>query len=392
MKVYHQMGFRDKWNIDCFKSGIGDGLIFSPINMDSEKLLALPKVLREKSFLDPQFYLLNKEKSTNITYPFFPGNIKDNFSTADLDISNTKLAEICIDYQISADLEYIIIPTRYVDAVPTRYLEQMAENFVYPFLEIKKKKNIAKKFLLTVVVKQIMIEDKDKLDELLNWMTGISNIEGFYLIFENSFTSKQIKNFDYLNRVLFFIDVLKRNELEVHIGYCNTEALIYCAAMPDSITIGSYENLRMFKISRFEMSDGKPMHAPNARLYSSKLLQWVDYNYIESMKSLIPNYDSFFDDTQYKPLMFSLGEFKDQPFSWHFAKPEIYKHYFKVFNSQIKSLAPNQSERIEQLKEIIKTAIDNYKVIEDTILLDNDSDGSHLAIWYNVLNSYKKTL
>lgn len=237
-----------------------------------------------------------------------------------------------------------------------------------------------------------MVEDKDKLDELLNWMTGISNIAGFYLIFENNFTSKQIKNFDYLTKVLFFIDILRRNEFEVHIGYCNTEALIYSAAMPDSITIGSYENLRMFRISRFEMSEGKPMHAPNARLYSSKLLQWMDYNYIESMKSLINNYDSFFDDTQYKPLMFSLGEFKNQPFSWHFAKSEIYKHYFEVFYSQIKSLVSDQFDRIEQLKSMIKTAIDNYKVIEDVVLLDSDSDGSHLATWYNVLNSYKKNL
>jgi len=44
------------------------------------------------------------------------------------------------------------------------------------------------------------------------------------------------------------------------------------------------------------------------------------------------------------------------------------------------------------LKSMIKTAIDNYKVIEDVVLLDGDSDGSHLATWYNVLNSYKKNL
>lgn len=392
MKVYHQLGFRYQWNIDCLESGIGDGLIFSPINIDSEKLLAMSKSLRRVSFLDPQFYLLNKEKSTNITYPFFPGNIKADFSTADLDVSNTKLAEICIDYQVNAELEYIVIPTRYVDAVPTRYLEQMTENFVYPFLDIKFQKNITRKFLLTVVVKQIMIEDQDKLDELLNWMTGLSDIAGFYLIFENNFTSKQIKNFDYLRKVLFFIDVLKHNEFEVHIGYCNTESLIYSAAMPDSITIGSYENLRMFKISRFEMSEGKSMRAPNARLYSSKLLQWLDYNYIDSMKSLIANYDSFFDDTNYKPLMFSLGEFKNQQYSWHFAKSEIYKHYFEVFYSQVKNLSSNQQERIEQLKSTIKTAIDNFKVIENNVLLDDDSNGSHLTIWYNVLNSYKNTL
>ena len=391
MKVYHQMGFRDKWNIDSFNNGIGDGMIFSLLNMDSDTLLVLPQKMREVSFLDPQFYLLNTEKSSNITYPFFPGNIKSDFSTADLDDNNEKLAELCINYQLEADLEYIIIPIRYVDAIPTYYLERMKENFINPFLEFKEKNGVNKKFLQTVVVKHIMIEDEDKRNELLNWMTGISEIAGFYLIFENNFTSKQIKNFEYLRNVLSFIDILKRNELEVHIGYCNTEGLIYSAAMPDSIAMGSYENLRMFKISRFDITGGKA-HAPNARLYSSKLLQWMDYNYIESMKSLVADYTSYFDDTHYKPLMFSLGEFKYKPFNWHFSKSEIYKHYFEVFYRQIKSLSDNQIDRIEQLKEMITLAMSNYKTIEESVLLDGDSDGSHLPIWYNVLNSFKKSI
>ena len=106
MKVYHQMGFRDKWNIDSFNNMIGDGMILSPVNMDSDKLLALPQEMRKVSFLDPQFYLLNTEKSSNVTYPFFPGNIKSDFSTADLDDNNEKLAELCINYQLEADLEY----------------------------------------------------------------------------------------------------------------------------------------------------------------------------------------------------------------------------------------------------------------------------------------------
>ena len=70
----------------------------------------------------------------------------------------------------------------------------------------------------------------------------------------------------------------------------------------------------------------------------------------------------------------------------------IYKHYFEVFYSQVKNLSSNQQERIEQLKSTIKTAIDNFKVIENNVLLDDDSNGSHLTIWYNVLNSYKNTL
>ena len=110
------------------------------------------------------------------------------------------------------------------------------------------------------------------------------------------------------------------------------------------------------------------------------------------MKSLVDDYDKFFDDTQYKPLMFSLGDFREQPYSWHFAKPEIYKHYFEVFTKQIKSLPDDQLTRIEHLKDVIKTAVSNYKIIEESVLLDGDSDGSHLPIWFNVLNAFKKTL
>jgi len=38
MKVYHQTGFRYKWNMDAFDQNIGDGLIYSPVNVDADKL------------------------------------------------------------------------------------------------------------------------------------------------------------------------------------------------------------------------------------------------------------------------------------------------------------------------------------------------------------------
>jgi len=62
MKVYHQTGHNIKWNIDSFKEGVGDGLIFSPINIDADKLLGLNNNLKQSGFLDPQLYLLNQAK------------------------------------------------------------------------------------------------------------------------------------------------------------------------------------------------------------------------------------------------------------------------------------------------------------------------------------------
>ena len=386
MKVYHQIGHRYNWNIESLNAGYGAGLILSPVNMESDKLLALPGNVRSSSFLDPQMYLLGTEKASNVSYPFFPGNIKAGFSTADLDVANEVIARECIEYQRQAGLGYIVIPTRYLDVPPTKYLEQMTRGFVIPFLEYKEKNKIDVPFLLTVVVRQAVLSDEASRDELLNWMTGIQGIRGFYLVFDNNFPTKQIRDFDYLRNALFFIHVLKANQLEVHIGYTNTEGLLYSAAMPDSVSMGSYENLRNFRISRFEVVEKGKMRSPNARLYSSKLLQWVEYNYIQSMRQMLPDYEEMFDDSQYRPLMFT------PTFQWHFNKPELYKHYFEVFSNQIGNLPDVQSERIDSLLSQIIAASNRYQQIKRRVLLDEDSGDAHLPIWYNVLNDFKSRI
>ena len=384
MKVYHQTGFRSNWNIDSYLQGLGDGLIFSPINIDADKLLLFDEHLKKSGFLDPQLYLLNEAKGTLDTYPYFPGNLKPDYATPDLDNSNIQLAKLCVDYQLENNFQFLVIPTRYYADNPTNYFSQCTDYFVIPFCAYVKEGNFQKKILLSVIVKTIILTDDEKRNEVLNWITGHQSIDGVYLIFENNFSSKQIKDFYYLLNALKFIKVLKDNQLEVHLGYTNTEAILYSIAMPDSITIGSYENLRSFGIKRFQDLEKSPMRPPNARLYSSKLLQWIDYKYIQAMESLIPDYVDYFDDSEYKPLMFK-PEFK-----WHFAKPEPYKHYFFVFTEQIKALNDTQDVRIEELKNAIKKAMSLFKKIENEILLDDDSDGSHLPTWFNVINAFKK--
>jgi hypothetical protein len=186
---------------------------------------------------------------------------------------------------------------------------------------------------------------------------------------------------------LRLIKVLKDNQMEVHIGYCNTEALLYSIAMPDSVTIGSYENLRSFGIRRFQETENGPMRSPNARLYSSKLLQWVDYGYIQPMKTLVENYSGYFDESAYNPLT----NFEPD-YNWQFKKTEPYKHYFYVFDKQIKELQENQTDRIAGLKSTIKNAISLFNKLENDVLLDENSDGSHLPTWFNVINAFQKEL
>lgn len=386
MKVYHQTGFRDNWNRDSYLNGIGDGLIFSPINIDADKLLGLDSSLKNTGFLDPQLYLLNEAKGTLDTYPYFPGNLKSDFSTPDLDNSHIQMAEFCVDYQMKNNFNYIVIPNRYFTDNPTTYLSQSTDYFVNPFCDYVRKNKINKRVLLSVIVKPIMLSDVERRNEVLNWITGHQQINGVYIIFENNFNSKQIKDFDFLLNVLRFIRILKENQLEVHIGYTNTEAILYSIAMPDSITVGSYENLRSFGIKRFQDIENGPMRAPKARLYSSKLFQWLDYQYVDAMRSLIVDYENYFDESEFRPLMFK------PEYNWQFQKPEPYKHYFSVFDQQIKSLPNNQTERIDSLKNSFRNAVNLFKIIEKDVLLDDDSNGSHLPTWFNVITAYQKEI
>lgn len=388
MKIYHQTGHSIKWNIDSVNEGVGDGLIFSPINIDADRLLTgVDQKIKNVSFLDPQLYLLNQAKGSIETYPYFPGNLKSDFSTPDLDNDNINLAKLCIDYQLRNDFQYLVIPTKYNVENPTNYLIQCTDYFVLPFCDYAKEVKTNKKILLSVIVKSIMLTDEEKRNEILNWITGHQNVDGVYLIFENNFTSKQIKDFDFLFNALRFIKILKDNQMEVHIGYNNTEGILYSIAMPDSITIGSYENLRSFGIRRFQETENGQMRSPHARLYSAKLLQWIDYGYVQSMKQLVSGYESYFEESRYTPLNFI------PEINWQFKKTEPYKHYFYVFYNQILSLPDGQMDRIDLVKGVIKNALRLFKQIEDSdVLLDENSDGSHLSIWYNVISSFKKEL
>ena len=174
--------------------------------------------------------------------------------------------------------------------------------------------------------------------------------------------------------------------MEVHLGYTNTEGLLYSIAMPDSVTVGSYENLRSFGIKRFQDLENGPMRAPRARLYSSKLLQWLDYQYVEAMRTLISGYEDYFDESEFRPLMFK------PDYNWQFQKSEPYKHYFYVFDRQVKGLPSGQGDRIEILKGNIRNAVNLFRTIENEVLLDDDSNGTHLPTWFNVINAYQKEI
>ena len=389
MKLLHQTGNNYKWNIQSFEEDhIGSGLIYSPLNINYNNLQNLHPSLRSTSMFDPQLFLPSKGHKGLVTYEYFPTSIADPFSSSDYSKIKNEIAKRHIHMLTELSFPCVIIPNKYIEIESADYFDQVYNYFIKPHCDQILSGDKLEKYLTVFVNKTKLIDDEAR-DSILDWLTGLSEIDGVYLIFDIKRTTKQIKEPDVLAEALFFINVLKKSGKKVIIGYSNSEGILFSIANPDAITCGSYENLRNFSITvkRFSPEENKKQHGPNARLYSALLFQWIEHTFIAAMKRLYPKVDEVFPDSKYKPLLFS------PTFAWHFQKPELYKHYFIEIAKQVNSLSSNVDKRKEKMKDNLKNAIEVYEDIKNSgILLDTESDGSHLYQWWNAITDYERLI
>ena len=224
-------------------------------------------------------------------------------------------------------------------------------------------------------------------NELLNLITGYIELSGVYLVPLCKKSNKRIKDTEFILNLLKFINILKDNEMYVHVGYSDIEGLIYSIADIDSISIGTYENLRQFDLDNFNerKKEGHP-NPPNKRIYSSKLFQWIDFNYLGALKSF-GGFNDLFEQNKY--ITFDVPNKSN----WHFKFPELYKHYMMSLYTQYKVLPLSYEERFDFLKEKLLYGVELNKALDDFgILFDSNNDGSHLSCWITAINQFDRYL
>ncbi len=385
MLIYHQGGHNFIWNIKAIQDDqAGEGLIISPVNIEADRIQEkIPEEILVNSWLDPQFYLPHDSKNKLSTYPFFPGNILDDFTTADFESHAHEVAKECLSFQHNLGLKYLVIPTRHFEDLPEDYLEQLHTLFVEPFIEASNDLELSEPLLLTIIAKQLHLEPGPLQDELLSWATSFDALSGIYLIFDNNFYSKQIKDPGYLAGAMRFVWALRQNDLEVHLGYSGLEGLLLSVADPSSVSVGSYENLRSFGVQRLETRESEIRRGPQPRVYSGRLLQWIETTFIPPIRELVPDWQELFDDSPYKDYLLN-PESALNP-----QRSEIYKHYFFLYSRYITAL-PGVSQRADFLRARVTEALELYDQIRDSgVFLDSDSDQSHLPAWLNAIAMFE---
>jgi len=385
IEIFHQLGFRSQWNFQSFiDDNVGNGFILAPSHMEKTEVENLDSNLKRNSIFDPQFFIPSVQKRKLATYDFFPDIVANGFQTSEYsDGFSQECAERCIIFQKENGFEKLIIPTRYISGMPSSFIQQQQQLFVLPFVDAIARLGKDRPVLLQIVLNDGMIKDQEFSADLLNWITGIPAIDGVYLIADINPRTKQLRDIDFLYSYLRFIQALSLNDLYILLGYQNTEAALLTLASPSAVSIGSYENLRMFNIRNFEEDDNGAKRGPNARIYVSRLFQWIDTNYIGAITRVFGD-TQLFDDNHYKAQMF------EPSYHWHFSKPELYKHYFLVFSEQIRSISNyNGIDRYHFLRQLIEQGMAEFASIRDRgVILDQDSDGSHLPAWLTAANLF----
>lgn len=377
--LLHQVGHNSKWNVESFeKDGCGDGLILSPLHQAMGTVEKLSAETRAASIFDPQFYLPSSRKAKLLSYPFFPEQVDGGFQTSTFVAHVSEVAKSCIDFQVAQKFRKIVVPTRYINQMYSTYFRQQNQFTVDAFMEHAGSRPLC----LSVALTSPMIQDPEWRERVLNWVTSFPEVDEVYIMYEHERSTKQIVDAKFLADCMTFCSDIMNTGLAITLGYTNTEGLLYTTVGDLTITMGAFENTRIFSVDKFLESEGE-RRGPKARIYLPGLFNWVQFEDAKRIRSTAPEvWKQVYEPTDWAED--ALGREVEPTFN----QSPLYRHYFRNMQGHIDELRPlKASERRKILLSKIAFARSAYRVLQDRgIVLEKHGQGGHLGEWQNALN------
>lgn len=388
MKIFHQAGHNTSWNVQSFQDGHGDGIIFSPVHEKRERIGRLDQDVRAVSLFDPQFFVPDSPKPKFASYDFFPSTLLGEFATADYAIVAAEAAQKCIEFQLEMNFDSIVVPARFYPEMIPDYPKVQKIFSVEAFLRAAVSLRTNKRIFVTLPVTNSMISDENRQyrNKLLSWITSYPQISGVYFVNSLTESTKQIRSYDKLLSHMRVIQELSDADLDVIVGYCNTESLLLSICDPYAVTMGAYENTRAFSIDKFFGND-EDRRGPAPRIYFPRLINWMRWDTAMEIREDYPKiWTRIYEPTLFSESLISRGE------AAHFTKPELYKHHFQVMASQLSHLRSIPSvERVSAVHELVVNASNLYQDIQDAgvMFADDNCSGAHLPVWSRILRNWQ---
>jgi hypothetical protein len=378
LELYHQVGHNSNWNIESFEqNNCGDGLILSPLHQNFAAVEKLGPTTRSRSIFDPQFYLPSSRKPKLHSYPFFPEVIDGGFQTSTFSSHASGVAEDCVEFQRSLGFRTIVVPTRFLDQMYSDFVERQRRFTVDAFMEASAGQTVC----LSLAITDAMVEDVGFRTRLLNWITSYPNVEEVYLMYQHTRDTKQVQDANFLNSCMNFCREVTGSGLRLIVGYTNVEGLLFATASDISITMGAFENTRIFSVDKFLESEGE-RRGPKARIYLSGLLNWVQLQDAKTIQRHAPTiWRNIYEPTEWADQALA------SPVEPTFNQPQLYKHFFKNMSDHIDRIKPASIlERRLDFAERLRNARSYYSQLATSgIELERHGRGAHIDSWLRVI-------
>jgi nucleotide-binding universal stress UspA family protein len=386
MSVYHQMGHHSNNLIDLPGMSTYAGAIFSAINCtEAEAAEQIADVRASKKnfeiIFDPQLYAPSSEKGKLKKWAYFPKDV----DTADVSSAvwwtevNKKLAGTCQKLRVDSLCSPVVIPKVFDDryySISTRVgneLASLGENRGFRVLQ-------------TALVGMADLTSPDRALEVASIISQ-TDAERIYLVLVGTtFPRRELSDENELKGAMQLINSLERNSLNVLVGFCSSEILLWKAAGASSCASGKFFNLRRFTRQRFEEVDTEG---------GGQLPYWFEENLLAFLRQndllRVHKHGLLSSASQNNPygqeILKNLDEAQRtgvKPKSWLGASWRHFLYWFADVESRLHT-GEAKPEELLTAADANWTKLDKLKVL----MSERENNGGWIRNWLNVLNEYR---
>ncbi len=377
MGSYHQMG-HNSWNLipeDNLEQY--SGMVLSPVNSDPEQVSERIESIENRDdldiVLDPQFYIPSSARGRLPLWPYF------NSACDTTDLSNAgwwkercaQLFEVSKQVGVTSICSPAMLPkiydAAYYDAT-VNCADELASMVAGSDLSV----------LLTTVVSFRDLAVDGASDRIASILTR-SSINRAYVIFYDDLTARQQwTDSESLIGAMKLIGALEAAGMNVLVGYCGFDVVLwkYCGAT--SAATGKFLNLRRFGPERWldDQADGRVVEYWT----EPSLIAWLRENDVLQIQRRLPALLTAAPNPFSAQILTALGSTPRA--AWRGLSWRQYLWWFAAIEAEI---AADRDAAVQLLSRADANwaALDKAKLL----LFDRENDGSWIRPWLNAIHS-----
>jgi hypothetical protein len=381
MTVYHQMGHDSVNLLYEPKLNLYRGAILSPVNYGPDEILKQVRLYSTDDFemiLDPQLYQPRVQRGRLPEWPYFPQDV-DTADQSSMEWWSKVIGDIiaaCDEFQPNA----ICSPTFAPRAFTSDYYGFNAQ-IARATAEMLQPREVD--VLQTIIINLPDLSRAEASEEIASIVSG-AELSRVYLCLKSDLDPRrELTQTEEIKGVMRLIRLLEDADIQVLVGHCSSDIILWKVAGATACAAGKYFNLRRFTMSRWEEPPAKGGgQAPYwfepslmAFLRESDLARVRDSNLLSNLAGENP----------YGIDILQMLEIDPEP-KWLGLGWRQFLYWFMDFDARF----PNRDGAAAN--QLLKSAEDVWRILEDSgILMDEvRNDGSWLRAWRrSVLEAFR---